>query len=407
MDHKTGEFIARRRKELGLTQRELAEQLGVTNKAVSKWETGQGMPDVGMLLELSRVLQVSVDEILEGEETVREEKQNPPETGTATETESPKIEKDIHEERLLDIAVDRAERKLAGLHIGLPEIAGGGFFLLAFLLIFIQLWYLLKGRGQGYVYLTVWIPCVLTGMTVLLLWLAGICIKRTRPICLKPVVMIAAVALFAGGIAADAVFFSSGKELLSMSPDFSQVMCLKIEENGRAGFYRQRAVIFAARADVLPFTVKDEVKVQWLEEDVCALTYESTDDGKTHQYVAAYGDRNEGVSYYYVFNAAQGEWSAEGNYGSCSVEIQTGAHAGIRVNTPEGTEYYSVEECLQYGTIAMVFPNNGPRWTLVLNKDCVIEPGESTVAEGGTLTLCRVEMDRTAPLILHKEQQEE
>ena len=39
----TGEFIARRRKELGLTQRELAEQLGVTNKAVSKWETGDSL----------------------------------------------------------------------------------------------------------------------------------------------------------------------------------------------------------------------------------------------------------------------------------------------------------------------------------------------------------------------------
>jgi DNA-binding transcriptional regulator YiaG len=40
MENRTGQFIARRRKAIGLTQKELAEQLGVTNKAVSKWETG-------------------------------------------------------------------------------------------------------------------------------------------------------------------------------------------------------------------------------------------------------------------------------------------------------------------------------------------------------------------------------
>ena len=50
MDNKkTGQLIARRRKAAGLTQKELAERLGVTNKAVSKWETGGGLPDVGML----------------------------------------------------------------------------------------------------------------------------------------------------------------------------------------------------------------------------------------------------------------------------------------------------------------------------------------------------------------------
>ena len=45
---KTGKLIAERRKAKGLTQKALAEQLGVTNKAVSKWETGQGMPDISI-----------------------------------------------------------------------------------------------------------------------------------------------------------------------------------------------------------------------------------------------------------------------------------------------------------------------------------------------------------------------
>ena len=67
MENKTGQLIARRRKEIGLTQKELAERLGVTNKAVSKWETGGGMPDVSVLETLADALEVSVDELLRGE----------------------------------------------------------------------------------------------------------------------------------------------------------------------------------------------------------------------------------------------------------------------------------------------------------------------------------------------------
>lgn len=61
-----GQFIAKCRKEKGLTQQELAELLNVTNRAVSKWETGKGIPDVTVLIELSKVLDCSVDEILKG-----------------------------------------------------------------------------------------------------------------------------------------------------------------------------------------------------------------------------------------------------------------------------------------------------------------------------------------------------
>ena len=67
MENRTGRFIAQRRKELKMTQKELAEKLGVTNKAVSKWETGQGLPDVSVLAALSKALNISVDELLAGE----------------------------------------------------------------------------------------------------------------------------------------------------------------------------------------------------------------------------------------------------------------------------------------------------------------------------------------------------
>lgn len=74
---KIGQFISEKRKALGLTQQELAEKLQITNKAVSKWETGDGMPDVQLLSPLANALGTTVDEILNGEEEIKEEKASP------------------------------------------------------------------------------------------------------------------------------------------------------------------------------------------------------------------------------------------------------------------------------------------------------------------------------------------
>ncbi len=74
MDNKnTGAFISARRKELSLNQKQLADKLGVTDKAVSKWETGRSAPDISLLESLARELGVSVVEILKGEK-IEEEK---------------------------------------------------------------------------------------------------------------------------------------------------------------------------------------------------------------------------------------------------------------------------------------------------------------------------------------------
>lgn len=66
--NKISNFIKAKRKELNLTQEELAEKLFVTEKAVSRWETGRGTPDISLLIPLSKALKVEIPEILNGEE---------------------------------------------------------------------------------------------------------------------------------------------------------------------------------------------------------------------------------------------------------------------------------------------------------------------------------------------------
>ena len=65
---KIGKVIAKRRKEKGMTQGELAERLSVSNKTISKWETGAGLPDISILVDLASVLDISVDDLLRGKE---------------------------------------------------------------------------------------------------------------------------------------------------------------------------------------------------------------------------------------------------------------------------------------------------------------------------------------------------
>jgi transcriptional regulator with XRE-family HTH domain len=64
---KIGRFIAERRKRVSLTQLQLAEKLGITDRVVSKWETGKAMPDASIMLELCGVLEISVNDLLCGE----------------------------------------------------------------------------------------------------------------------------------------------------------------------------------------------------------------------------------------------------------------------------------------------------------------------------------------------------
>ncbi|MDY4159442.1 MAG: helix-turn-helix transcriptional regulator [Candidatus Onthovivens sp.] len=67
---KTGNLIAKKRRELCLTQKDLAEKLFISDRAVSKWENGRSFPNSSLILKLCEILQISVYELLKGEENL-------------------------------------------------------------------------------------------------------------------------------------------------------------------------------------------------------------------------------------------------------------------------------------------------------------------------------------------------
>lgn len=73
---KIGKFIAQLRKEKNMTQNELANRLGITDRAISKWENGRGMPDLSLIKDLCKELDITINELLSGEKISKQDYQN-------------------------------------------------------------------------------------------------------------------------------------------------------------------------------------------------------------------------------------------------------------------------------------------------------------------------------------------
>ncbi len=118
-----GEFLAIQRKARGLTQQEVANKLGISNKTLSSWESGRSYPDILTLPALAEIYGVTVDEILSGERSDRDK-----DAGEITERS---------QKKLLKNAANRYSVKcttLAGI-----GIAGIGLFVLALFLGFVAI----------------------------------------------------------------------------------------------------------------------------------------------------------------------------------------------------------------------------------------------------------------------------
>lgn len=141
---KIGRFIAWERKNKGYTQRQLADILGISDKTISKWERGNGFPEVSLLLPLCNELEISVNELLTGERVSEDEYQKKA------------------EENMMNLVREAQESKkkiiLSAMIAGLMIIAAVPLFVIS-----------------GAVIMETWIRFILTGIGIFII-MAGIAI---------------------------------------------------------------------------------------------------------------------------------------------------------------------------------------------------------------------------------------
>jgi transcriptional regulator with XRE-family HTH domain len=266
------------------------------------------------------------------------------------------------------------------------------------LLILLQAAYLVVHSRYQVEYQAEWIPYLINAVILAAAFFSCFFLtKRKKRILL--IVGILCGLLFCLNIAGVIVVSKQTQDILSFSPDGKNELVLKRDTStGKAVHYRYPFLCFVRPYEHFPYTVYGKVKTQWLTGDICAVTYSSEKDGPVHQYVATFGDRGRD-DHYYVEASLEGSWEPSGkNTAGWRFVIDSD---GIVLSNGSGEERYDAKDCVQYGLTTIVLCRDGlPQWTVALNEDCKIDKKTLLVSYGGTLTLCKVSMEPTAPIVL-------
>lgn len=374
-NEKFGNFIKSLRKEKKLTQKELGEKLNITDKAISKWERGLSFPDIAMLNSLASFFEIDVSELLNGEKGIKEEVD---------------IEKVIEE--AIENYKNLAEKRQIKIK-KIKKIIGIISIIILILSLLIQGAYLYVLRKHNFEYVIDILEYIMNEIIIVSATISMILLTKNKRI--KNIITYILCALFS--IINIAFMFNNGFKnrcIISFSSDFSNELVLKAnKDTGAIRLYRnQKLFLFAKENEQFEHELDGEIKKQWLENDICAITYKDK-DGNLREFVVTYGDRGNGISYYYVTTALIGNWQVSTQYGNATQMLVDSK--GITIKKNGKSELFKYEECKQYGTIALVlYKNNVPKYVIGLDKNCEIDEKTDIIKKGGTITLSEISMEK-------------
>ena len=374
-NEKFGNFIKSLRKEKKLTQKELGEKLNITDKAISKWERGLSFPDITMLNSLASFFEIDVSELLNGEKGIK---------------------KEVDIEKVIEEAIENyknlAEKRQIKIK-KIKKIIGIISIIILILSLLIQGAYLYVLRKHNFEYVIDILEYIMNEITIVSATISMILLTKNKRI--KNIITYILCALFS--IINIAFMFNNGFKnrcIISFSSDFSNELVLKAnKDTGAIRLYRnQKLFLFAKENEQFEYELDGEIKKQWLEDDICAITYKDK-DGNLREFVVTYGDRGNGISYYYVTTALIGNWQVSTQYGNATQMLVDSK--GITIKKNGKSELFKYEECKQYGTIALVlYKNNVPKYVIGLDKNCEIDEKTDIIKKGGTITLSEISMEK-------------
>lgn len=375
---KVGNFIKSLRKEKNMTQKELAKKIGLTDKAISKWERGLSFPDITILNSLAEIFDVDVSEILNGEKGTNKISNEDIEEKIKEAVEKVTLKKEKKEKRI------RLFKNISG-------IISSVIFVIFFI---IQCGYLFFLKPKGYEYISDLLFYIVNEIIIISLGIIFFTLINLKKNFIKNIIVSCFIILFS--IINMAFMINNGFEnkcIIEFSKDFSNELVLK--KNNKTGmltYYKNTKILFTKDKEILDDEVNGKIKTSWLNNEICTITYENNKKD-LEVFVATYGgDASQG--YYYVSNALLGNWKNFSQYGE---EINFIIDdKGITVKKGENSELFEAEDIKQYGVTAIVlYKNDIPRYIIGLNEDCILDSKTDLIKKGGTITLTEVSMEKS------------
>lgn len=414
---KFGKFIKQLRSENNMTQKQLAEKLFITDKAVSKWERGLSMPDVSLLSSIADIFGVTVSELLNGERDDEPGGGDDPDTYvsenevqgnniiTAQENnvDNETDAKNSYQYSVMPPSAYSSEFSKTDLSskfnkflniVAVISVIGAGVLLV------LQAVYYYLNITQGIEYPYANEANILNELFVILISFGLGCLLRKKK---QFIIFFVGVFLMLSYFNLS-TYIAEPKEtvMVDHSPvDSNCAIVKRDEDNGKIVLFRPAYGIFCREHDVITDTSTQLQNTQWINSDVCLVTY-ATDFGNVKGYAATYGDRSsDGNSYYSVSNAVMGTWNAADSGGD-SVSFISDLK-GIKI-TYNGSEYtYNYSNIKQYGTTALILSGEyTDEYIIALNEDCVIDETAGLIKNGGTVSLCRIG-ETSAPVKMYCE----
>lgn len=380
--NKIGKFIQRIRKQKNMTQKELADKLFVTDKAVSKWERGLSFPDITILKSLSEILEVDVSEILNGD---------------IGKKENINVKKAVEEAiKNINNKQEKREKRYNKIKKVLKIVS----LIILILFTLLQLSYIFILQRRGLTYCIDSLFYIINEIILIFGMLYFILLKPNRKI--KNIIVIIIFVLTTAiniCLLLDKGFINNN--YISFNENFSIGLIIKQnKDTGDTTLYRNKYLLFAQEKEMLSYPVEGEIKLQWLEKDICSITYKDSNNN-LREYVATYGNRSDGLRYYYVSSAIYGSWQTTYKNGLRLNLVADSKGITITSNSNKN-EFFEYSSTKQFGTIALVlYEKNIPRYIISLNKDATLDNKMDIIKEGGTISLTEISMNKTKQNILN------